>query len=417
MKKKDLERLIHDWIDREIITKEQGEKMFAETFRSEEERTSVLRLLPLLAATLLGLSLLTFIASNWNGMADVIKLAIIFLFIIVFYTFGFLSFEKGKQSWGIAGIFLGIVSFGAGMILISDMFQYQSYDATLFFFWSLFAMMFACLYRNPLLIGAAFVLTIVGQIYSLSSFQNIHFGIMLIATIGLAFIVMKEKGKYMLLFTLATIMQWCVFLPMNYGPTKELSIWGQFMQLSIPFFVLAIMKFVGEKQHISLLKEVPVFVLYLFYIYNILLPHTIVASHVKDIVIVVHILILLIVVSVALYKQYQTGKLFSSYKWLLFFPVLFLGNEIVADYAALCLIVIYPLGLLLEGYKTLQKQKITNGSKLFIVSMFAVYFQFGFTYMSKSLFFLIGAVLIIGLYFFLSRKQKQILEQGRGKRK
>lgn len=419
MKRNELVSFIEKWINEGVITSEQGERMLSSAETRIEERGFLLRLLPLFAAILLGLSMLTFIASNWGGMTDEAKLAVIFIFVPAFYAAGAILYRKGKHSWGIAGIFLGVVSFGVGMLLISDMFQYMAYDASLFFFWSLFALLFACLYRNMLLIVLAALLTIAGQIYSASAFESVHTGILLVSTVCFIYIVQKEKRwVYSFIFALLTIIQWCVLLPFSFHAPG--GVWAQLVQYTVPFIVLMIMVFMGEKakeDYITLFKKAALFALYLYYVYNIILPEAIVANHVKPAVITIYALLLLLAFTLSYSWKKQTGTIFSIYEWILFVPVLFLQNETAADWAALLIVMCYPVGLLLEGYKYVQKQKIAAGSRLFIVSIFAVYFQFGFTYMSKSFFFLIGAVLIIVLYIFLSKKEKQVLQHGEEQKK
>jgi uncharacterized membrane protein len=419
MKRNELTLLVEKWVKESIITREQGEHILSFEAQKREEARLLLRLLPLFVAILLGLSLLTFIASNWDGMPDEAKLAIIFCFVPAFYGTGAILYRKGRYSWGIAGIFLGVISFGVGMLLISDMFQYMSYDASLFFFWSLFATLFACLYRNVLLICTAALLTAIGQVYSVSSFETVHAGILLTSAIGFIYIVQKEKRwLYTLLFTLIMILQWCVMIPLSFHMPDFMG--AQLIQCTVPFAVLGLMLITGERiraYYTSPLKNAAPLTLYFYYVYNIIFSQSILADYVNPIVIVIHILLLLGLFTISYSWRARAGTRFSLYEWVLFIPVLFFQNETAAKWASLLLAVGFPIGLLLEGYKSVQEQKIVLGSRLLIVSIFAVYFQFGFTFMSKSLFFLIGALLVTVLYAILARKEKQVLNNREERKK
>jgi uncharacterized membrane protein len=403
VKHKELVSWLNKWEGEGIISTEQKERMLS-TFQTED-RGMLLRLLPLFVSILLGLSLLTFLASNWDGMSNEVKLVIIFMCVPTFYIAGALFYHKGKNSLGIGCLFLGVVSFGVAMLLISDMFQYMAYSASLFFFWSLFAFLFACLYRHMLLIGTAVLLSGIGQVYSVSAFQTVHVGILLASTLGIFYLMYKEeRWGYDLLGALLIILQWCILLPVSMH--NETNIAEQLVQCTIPFLMLVLLMMFSYVRKTDVCEKVVLISLYFYYVFNVLLPEVLTVE-VKSFVIMIHI----IAVGALLIYAHRKWRAFKIYEMLLFLPVLFITNETVAEWTILLIAVLYPIGMLLDGYAHAQQQKVAVGSRLFIVSMFAAYFQFGFSYMSKSAFFLIGAILLTGLYLFLSRKEKQILKE------
>jgi uncharacterized membrane protein len=420
MNQKELEKLVKQWVTQDIITKEQGESILSSSHAEEDSRKWFLKLLPILASILLALSVLTFIASNWDRMADGLKLGIICLFLIGFYTIGALMYEKRSKIWGIAYLFLGIISFGAGMILIGQMFHYVPYDASIFFLWGLAAFLIAFVYRNMFLVIVSFLIWNVGQVYSASAFSNIHFGILVLSAVALGYIALREKRMlYSWLFTVNTMLQWCLILPSSLEwQTKEPL--QQFAQYSLPFLVLALLYVIGEtenKTYMKPLKSLPIIGLYVYYVINILLPDSLIADLAAPEVLFLHAASLLLLFLAAFYMKRKQGEpLVSLTEWGLFFPVILLPDASLANYAALFLIIFYPASLLWQGYNRIEKRAIRLGSNLLIVSIFTVYFQFGFTFLSKSLFFLIGAFIVTGLYFFLARKQKELFEE-EGKQK
>ncbi|MBO9128186.1 DUF2157 domain-containing protein [Bacillus sp. 165] len=414
MKYRELEKLVEQWIEQSIITKEQGMHMLANTAAEEDSRKWFVKLLPIFASILLALSVLTFIASNWDVLTAEFKLIIIFVFLIGFYGAGAFVYEKRNKVWGIGLLFLGIISFGAGMILIGQTFHYVSYSAVVFCLWGLAAYLVALMYRNPFLVVVSAVIWNVGQIYSGSSFSTIHVGILVLSALGLGYLVFKEKKVlYSRLFTISTLLQWSILLPISFHQ-QEHAIWQQLCQYTLPFVIVALLHVIGEvesKPYRHPLKTLPIIGLYFYYVVNILLPDAFTAD-VSSSVIAVYVISILLLFTVSFYmKKKRQEPVSTLLEWVLFFPVLFLPNADSANYAALFMVILYPVSLLVQGYKTTERKTIRLGSNLLIVSIFTVYFQFGFTFLSKSLFFLIGALIVTGLYFFLTHKQKELFEE------
>ncbi|MDM5197662.1 GDYXXLXY domain-containing protein [Fictibacillus enclensis] len=67
--------------------------------------------------------------------------------------------------------------------------------------------------------------------------------------------------------------------------------------------------------------------------------------------------------------------------------------------------------LLSEGYRTEQRYQINWGIILFLLVTFIAYINLAWSFMPKSLFFLIGGILLFALYFFLQKKKKDVLEE------
>ncbi len=79
------------------------------------------------AAILIGLGVFSFISSNWQELGKPLKLGIIILAIILFYSAGWILKEKYKyDKTGEAFILLGAIMYGAVIFLTAQMFNVRA---------------------------------------------------------------------------------------------------------------------------------------------------------------------------------------------------------------------------------------------------------------------------------------------------
>ncbi len=79
------------------------------------------------AAILIGLGVFSFISSNWQNFNKPLKLGIIILAIILFYSAGWILKEKyDYEKTGSAFILLGAIMYGAGIFLTAQMFNVRA---------------------------------------------------------------------------------------------------------------------------------------------------------------------------------------------------------------------------------------------------------------------------------------------------
>lgn len=166
MSNKWLQREGRTWVEKQIITREQYEEIL-NLYPETPQRMS--QMLPILASVLIGLSLLTFVASNWEVIPQIARLAVLVVTTVGFYFSGYVSYRR-EHTWVGQGLLgLGVVSFGASMILIGQMFHLVAYDAGVFVLWSLAGLGVLYLYRRTFFLLLLSALLLGGQIYAISS--------------------------------------------------------------------------------------------------------------------------------------------------------------------------------------------------------------------------------------------------------
>lgn len=95
-----------------------------------------IRVVVTIGALLVGLGILSFIASNWNGISNLVKL------LIIFGVFGGVNFagymlSEDNPKTGRSFIYLGSLVYGAGVFLIGQMYNFGGEFPTAFLLWSL----------------------------------------------------------------------------------------------------------------------------------------------------------------------------------------------------------------------------------------------------------------------------------------
>lgn len=95
-----------------------------------------IRVVVTIGAILVGLGILSFIASNWDGISHLVKLLIIFGVFAGVNFAGYMLSENNPKT-GRSLIYLGTLVYGAGIFLIGQMYNFGGEFPTAFLLWSL----------------------------------------------------------------------------------------------------------------------------------------------------------------------------------------------------------------------------------------------------------------------------------------
>ena len=121
---------------------------------------SFIRVLVTIGAVLIGLGVLSFIASNWAGISKLTKFIII-LSAYLGANIGGITLLKVSPKTGRALIYLGTLIFGAGIFLIGQMFNFGGHFSQAFLLWALGIVPMAVILRDKLIYIFATLLIIV----------------------------------------------------------------------------------------------------------------------------------------------------------------------------------------------------------------------------------------------------------------
>jgi uncharacterized membrane protein len=381
------------WVRKGIITQDQQAQIL-ELYPSTKEWG---KLLPILASILIGCSLLTFIASNWDQIDNLIKLALIIFVMTAFYLTGDQQIHKGQHSLGVCLLGLGLISFGAGMILVGQMFHLSSYNASTFILWCLAGICLLFFYSSTVLYLLTCGIAFVGQYYTDMQFNQISVVLFLITFLGLGFYWLKHQTSltttlflfvmggqiYQIIFHLEKDWIWAFLTPLLFYLAGEwftssttATLFRLFSLINL-FVIAAVMVFQPNSEP---------------YGYHA----------VTDVGVYLGILTFLLLFSVL--KKSKNKNYTSLWELFLYLPFFTLPYSSLFYLIGLFILSSY---LIWHGDRLEHKEQTQLGIAGFLLSTLFGYFQYAWDFMDKSLFFLVGGVLLFFIHLSL-RKRKNI---------
>lgn len=433
----------------------------------------------ILGSVLMGVGVILWIASNWEEIPRFGKVALLFLIILVNYASSYyLLFIKNYQKTGRALVFLGCILFGAGIILIAQIFNIESESGIALLLWSLFILPLVFILRlgsslalsvalfflwgayktfgglpiisglgggRPLmtvleinywylilLLSVFIPLTYYIRSLKIQALNIITLGIWIVAAIEINFaqILMEMASKhqkfsindrsvvvvtfmFIVVYSIAiyfigkahlTYENWKKF-SLSYIRPATIILFGIFFALSFKDLLKGALYigngFAKRSENVSVLKieTTPYFISF----YIILVLIAVIAAYLSytrnqlktksDILEMASLFFLMLLSSAFTYLvpfNKDTVNLFS----IIFNLILFLGS----------------LGLIFVGHIQREKYFINIGLLFFAIGIIARYFDWAYTLMDRSLFFILGGIILIALSIFVERQRRKLLQ-------
>lgn len=133
------EKLINKWVQEKTINQNQAKKMLADVshYKKESRSNKFIVAISTIGAILLGIGAILFIASNWQELPNIVKVLILIGSTAVAYYFGY-YFKIQKQNLPMVGsslLFLGALLFGATVILVTQIYHINANNHILVLIW------------------------------------------------------------------------------------------------------------------------------------------------------------------------------------------------------------------------------------------------------------------------------------------
>ncbi|TCO76924.1 DUF2157 domain-containing protein [Marinisporobacter balticus] len=144
--------------DRGLITQNQLDDIM--TFYEEGSGLNFIRVLVTIGSLLIGLGILSFVASNWDYMGKILKVMSILgsLGISIFTSF---KLEKTYPKTSKALLYLSALIYGAGIFLMGQIFHYGGEFTGAFLLWAIGVLAMSLILREKILFVFAHVLSVV----------------------------------------------------------------------------------------------------------------------------------------------------------------------------------------------------------------------------------------------------------------
>ena len=384
-----LEQELDLWLKEGILLPDQKERIIARyrLLKKADEKAGpgkLITTLSILGSILVGVGVILFIASNWSAIPNWGRLFVVFSSMLASYGIGFyLRYEaKSYPRVGAALILLGSLIFGAGMFLIAQIYHITVHYPNGPLLWGLFVLPLAYLLRFRSLISLA-ILVLLIWLGMEARLRISHYDYLATVTMVPLFFMagialwgvglMHREWKslkiisspYVLIGSLITFFAGYL-LTFNLYELRLVSgaLWIFYPGIGILFLVSMIMRCLPEEKEKGWIPETLGLVILMgIVIYLSLFPPTVSPTSVK-------------------------GGL------RLFFNILF-ALEI--------------FGLIILGFIRRYPTYVNIGLLFFALDVVARYFDFFWELLPRSLFFILGGLLLLFGGIILERKRRKIL--------
>ena len=387
---------IESWQGQGLITPQQGQAIIGSYPIQASPRGSYGRLVTILAilgAVLLGLGVILFFASNWDGIPRTVKLALLLIGVPTTYIIGYwLRYGRGYPRVGVAAIFLAAIFYGAGVHLVAQSYHVPVNDPRLFLFWFLGVLPLAYLTRSQAILVLSILLFLVSVGFWLplwlDGMDAVPFLVFpLYLVLGL---MLFSLGRFQALFDLTR----------SYAKAYEilglLTTFGALYLLSFRFW------FEGFRRYYLSSAEPVSWEFWLVLFGAAALAVLLLGGAIGQQIGIRRPLLTL---------PYELG--FSLLLLVAGFMLIFLPGESDLIYPLIfnALLLLGIVGLVFGGYYRSQESWINLALIFFGVDVFARYFEFSFDLFDRSLVFIgAGSILLAG-GFLLERGRRKVMER------
>ncbi|GAA4392297.1 DUF2157 domain-containing protein [Hymenobacter koreensis] len=393
MSRKFLETEGPQWVEQGIISPEQHQRLLA--LYPTQERA--IGLLPLLGSLLIGLSVLSLVAANWQDLPEWLRLVVLIGAMVAAYAASESFLRRGFRPMGIGLAGLGLIVFGAGIVLTSQMYQLVGYDVTGLLAWVVAGVVLTYLHRSRFLFLQTVAIGALAQGYSSAELSSYSYATLVLTAGGLGYYWWRRPDS-LAGAALATGLLWQAGLLVGYLHIKIT--W---------FFVPAMLVYAAGDWQLNrpaarALQGPPLVAAFLFTLglamfgeetsyTDLLRPH-----------IAAYLGVLLLVFGLSVAGKRARGRLGGATDWLLLLPGFYFQGGLALAVATLVVLYAYSGSVLWRGHHEQNADRMNLGTALFVLTTMVAYFKLTWGFMDKSLFFLLGGALLLGMSWYLRRR-------------
>ncbi|SFQ21447.1 DUF2157 domain-containing protein [Hymenobacter arizonensis] len=386
------------WVAEGLITEEQRQKLLARY----PHQAQALGLLPLLGSVLVGLSALSVVAANWQALPDVLRLALMLGSLTGAYAAGAYFLRRGNPDLGHGLIGLGLILFGASIILTSQIYQLVGYDVSGLVAWVVAGVALSYVYGSRLLVLLTVLIGAAVQTYCVQALGSFSYATALMVAGGMGYYWWRRPDAVSST-VLATGLLWQAGLLIAVLHAKIT--W---------FFVPAMAIYAaGDWQPHRVggrsLQVPPLVAAYLFMFGLATFGETDTYANVLRPPLLPYLGALGAVLALSVAGKRARGRFDTLLDWLLLLPGFYLPGGLPLAVATLVVLYAHAGSVLVRAHRQEDPNQLTIGAILFVAATMVAYFKLTWAFLDKSLFFLLGGVLLLGLSWYLRRRNAQVL--------
>jgi len=388
-----LQQEIETWLREGLISQEQKTKILSRyKLISEVEKKAgpgkLITTITILGSILIGIGVILFIAANWSEIPRWGKLFIIFSSMLISYGLGFyLRYEKANYpKVGASLIFLGSLLFGAGIFLIAQIYHIQAHYPNGPLLWGLGVLPLAYLLRLKTILSLAVIDLLIWLGLESSS--------------QISFIESRGPMPFITLYLMTGISLWATGL-MHKGFESLKTISAPYIAcgLVVTFSSGYILTFDVFRGTFGSKDFIPFYIgiVALFSMASILYAFS---EEKEKSWFVETCSLTFFIVSVFLLSLIYRDSPLHAESSAFTKTALLISNIIFA---------LGVIGIIFLGYIRRSSAYINIGLLFFVLDVVARYFDFFWKLLPRSLFFIVGGILLLSGGVFLERKRRKII--------
>ena len=398
MSRKFLDTESPDWVSDGLISEAQRQQLLA---RYPHEAPA-LGLLPVLGSVLVGLSGLSVVAANWQGLPAALRLALLLGSLLGSYGAGSYFLRRGNPDLGHGLIGLGLILFGASIILTSQLYQLVGYDASGLLAWVVAGVALCYLYGSRLLVLLTVLIGAAVQTYCAEALGIFSYATAALVALGVGYYWWRRPDT-VTSTVLAAGLLWQAGLLIIVLHAKIT--W---------FFVPAMLIYAAgdwqpRRADGRALQGPPLVAAYLFMFGLAIFGETDAYANILRPPLLPYLLALGAVLVLSAAGKRARGRLASLPDWLLLLPGFYLPGGLPLAVATLVVLYAHAGSVLARANREQDAEQLTIGAVLFVAATAVAYFKLTWGFLDKSLFFLLGGGLLLALSWYLRRRNGQLL--------
>ena len=398
MARKFLETESPGWVSDGLISEDQRRRLLA---RYPPE-AQALGLLPVLGSVLVGLSGLSVVAANWQALPAALRLALLLGSLLGSYGAGAYFLRRGNADLGHGLIGLGLILFGASIILVSQLYQLVGYDASGLLAWVVAGTALSYVYGSRLLVLLTVLIGAAVQTYCVESLGSFSYATAWLVAAGLGYYWWR-RPEVVSSYVLAGGLLWQAGLLVIALHAKIT--W---------FFVPAMLVYAaGDWQRSRgggrALQTPPLVAAYLFMFGLATFGETDAYANVLRPPLLPYLAALAAVLAVSVAGKRARGRFATLPEWLLLLPGFYLPGGLPLAVATLVVLYAHAGSVLARAHHDQDAEELTIGAVLFVAATMVAYFKLTWGFLDKSVFFLLGGVLLLGLSAYLRRRTARLV--------
>ncbi len=396
------------WQQKKLLTREKAEELRKALPEDNDVSHKAIAIFSAVGAILVGLGIILFVASNWREMTPMIKVTILLAGMIATALPGYvLAFEQNTYpKTGLALLFINVFIYGASIFLVGQIYHLPLDWATGMWCWFLGVAVFAYALQSRLHLWLAVPILLLALSWMSSELRTgggefealfDDSGLLVlypILGVGVLSLGILHRKLDWVKFGERTLMHWGLFLLtlIMVVSTTERSVFFGFFQFRSDLFALSILG-------VSLLTLIAALVWGSFDTpqgrYGLL-------------ALALYIAFTFILARIPLWMGYPafTNLVYGAPAWVSADGI---GSLEALFVLHIVLVFVFLLVVIWEGTLLKSPQFVNIGMLGLAFAIFIQYFSWAFEQLDRSVAFILGGVLILGLSAILERQRRRIL--------